>query len=36
MFNALIQFTWPVLKPIFALCGIMLFIGLAFGLLIAG
>lgn len=36
MFNALIQFTWPVLKPILALCGVMVFIGLCFGLLIAG
>lgn len=36
MFNALMQFTWPVLKPLLYLCAVMIFIGLCFGLLIAG
>lgn len=36
MLSAMISFAWPVLKPILAICALMLFIGLVIGLLIAG
>lgn len=36
MIRAMFQFAWPVLKPIAILCGLCAFIGLTFGLIIAG
>jgi hypothetical protein len=36
MIRAMISFSWPVLKPILAVLGLVLFAGFVMGFLIAG